>query len=738
MTRRLALRFAIASAGLSFVASARADDTSNLAELLNERVITTSSTTAVRASTAPATSVTITAEELHTFGVRTLAEAIDYFALGVATENPLGSPDIGARGVLLTRDNGKHFLLLVNGHAINDPLYGAARFDQGAGIPIQLVDQIEITVGPGSVLYGSNAMLGVINVITKRAASTATAEALGEYEPGRSYHAGAAAGVPFQLFGAASELTVGVDYYERFGPDLEFDERQYTFPGGFTDVQFRRGGALNVWGGTLGKAYFARVPSGLLRLRSGDFDVSLMASSYRRGIPYAAETLYVDFDDPDSYERDHAVRLDVKHVLTVSALVELSSRIYADAFGYQRLANGVGLLACLRGSETCTYHDVGRAQWLGMEERVALNWLGDFRFVTTLGADVRLQRVQTKQDQLDFATREPFGPSLGRLDDSATMVAPYLQQTWSPTSWLELNGGARLDIDSRFDPVLSPRGAVAVRASERTTYKAIYSEAFRAPTWSETSLANYRVAPARNLKPETVHALEASVEQRFYTQRLFLSAFRSWWDNLIEVGALSAEEQTRLQNEGVLPLIVPYGLAQYRNVASMDNYGVSASYDGSLADGALRYGISATEAFTRRKAGARSEPLPVAPRFFGNVRIAYAPGGLLPTPALALSYVGSRLADRPIEAGEPILEVSPMAQIRLTLTGGIPALTGLSYRLSGAATTSARGPYAAGPNLAFVSGGPPIADAPPLGYAPIDQFNAFIGLKYELGSEETP
>ena len=47
------------------------------------------------------------------------------------------------------------------------------------------------------MLYGSTEMMGVINVITKRAASSATVEALGEYEPDRSFHTGAAAGVPF-------------------------------------------------------------------------------------------------------------------------------------------------------------------------------------------------------------------------------------------------------------------------------------------------------------------------------------------------------------------------------------------------------------------------------------------------------------------------------------------------------------------------------------------------------------
>jgi outer membrane receptor for ferrienterochelin and colicins len=44
---------------------------------------------------------------------------------------------------------------------------GAVRFNRGAGIPMEMVDHVEVIVGPGSVLYGSSAMLGVINVVTK-------------------------------------------------------------------------------------------------------------------------------------------------------------------------------------------------------------------------------------------------------------------------------------------------------------------------------------------------------------------------------------------------------------------------------------------------------------------------------------------------------------------------------------------------------------------------------------------
>src|SRR4029077_1237339 len=148
-------------------------------------------------SAAPALSTTITAEDLKLFGIRTVAEAIDFLSLGVVASDPLRTPDVGARGVLFANDDGKHFLLLVNGHAMNDPLYGAARFDEGMGVPIDLVDHIEVIVGPGSVLYGSNAMMGVINVITRGGSDYRGRHATAEYEPGRSVRASAGTGFTF-------------------------------------------------------------------------------------------------------------------------------------------------------------------------------------------------------------------------------------------------------------------------------------------------------------------------------------------------------------------------------------------------------------------------------------------------------------------------------------------------------------------------------------------------------------
>ena len=724
--------FAVAGLALLAAGPARADDTSDLQAILSEQVITTASTTAQRASAAPALSTTITAEDLQLYGIRTLAEAIEFFSLGVVTANNLGSTDIGSRGVLFGNDDGKHVLLLVNGHAINDPLYGAAHFDQGAGVPLDLVDHIEVIVGPGSVLYGSNAMMAVVNVITKSAADYKGVHVLGEFEPGASGHASVGTGFTFKWLGAPSEVTAAVDYYQRFGPNLDFPVMRFpsSFVTGEAPVSYAYGPhepRPNEWGGTESHAYFAQAPSGMLRFRTGDFEINVMASTYKQAIPYATSALAVAFDDGDSYQLERSLRADVRHQATLSQLLQLSSRVYADAYDRQRRAVVMGYLA-LRTQPFVQYYDAGLARWAGIEERLSFNWLHDQSLVTLVGLDARLETASAKEDVLDASTGQYLGPTVGHLDTNATLIAPYVQQTYDPTKWLALNVGARVDADSRYNPVVSPRAAVSVRPWENATVKADYSQAFRAPTWAETSLANYEIAPSTSVVPETVRSVEASVEQRFGTHRVLFGVFRTWWDNLIEAAALSTDARSNLQAQGLLPRAVG-NLEQFNNLASVDNYGWNGSWEGTL--GHFRYGASATGAFTRQFASNVGSPLVVTPQIFGNARLAYVFENGLPSPALVVGFMGPRPADRLTPEGQVLPEAPALADLRFTLSGKVPAVAGLSYRVSAEYVTASHGPYTAGPDLTlFVHS----AALPTPGFAPIDQFRAFVGLRYDFAA----
>jgi outer membrane receptor protein involved in Fe transport len=499
--------------------------------------------------------------------------------------------------------------------------------------------------------------------------------------------------------------------------------------------------ANGIWGGTVRSGYYAEIPTGLVRFRSGDFEVNVMASLDRRGIPYATSQEPVAFDDQDSYTLSRALRVDARHEATLSTLVQLSSRVYADSYDRaQRL--DVPSAICTRGAGGCEYYDAGAARWVGIEERLSLNWLHDQSLVTLVGVDAREQWASAKEDILNPTTGQYIGPTAGHIETSAPLVAPYVQQTYRPTSWLDLNAGARVDADARFSPVVSPRAAAALRPWDKTTLKVIYAQAFRAPTWSETDLANYQVAPSDGVRPETVRSVEASIEQRVASTRLAFGVFRSWWDNLIESTTLSDADRTRLQVEGQLPLLVGT-LTQYQNVASVDNYGWTGSLDGAFAGGSVTYGASVTGAYTRLNEGGGASLLAVAPQLFGNAHIVYRAAGYLPTPALAISFLGPREVDRTLASGAALPAAPPLADIRATLTGAVPGLKGLSYRASADYVTSNRSPYAAGPDLnytASIAGGALGSSLPAPGFAPIDQFRVFFGLRYDFADrrQEAP
>jgi len=117
---------------------------------------------------APSWVTVITEEDIKNFGWRTLAEALRS-VVGFYTVNDREYIRVGVRGFLRPGDWGNRILLMINGHYYNEDIYGGAYTDNVFGLDMDLVKRIEIVRGPGSALYGSNALFAVINVITKTA-----------------------------------------------------------------------------------------------------------------------------------------------------------------------------------------------------------------------------------------------------------------------------------------------------------------------------------------------------------------------------------------------------------------------------------------------------------------------------------------------------------------------------------------------------------------------------------------
>lgn len=161
--------------------SAAADSGDELAFFAEEAELLTASRGMEPARGAPAAVEVITAEEIRDSGAVTLWDLFRYRAGMTVVEGRTGE---GNRAIVSIRGFPNLFVdnlqVLVDGRSVYTGLSGGAVWEALA-IQIQDIERIEIVRGPSAALYGSNAALGVIHVITRRPAPARrfTAEALG-------------------------------------------------------------------------------------------------------------------------------------------------------------------------------------------------------------------------------------------------------------------------------------------------------------------------------------------------------------------------------------------------------------------------------------------------------------------------------------------------------------------------------------------------------------------------------
>ncbi len=119
--------------------------------------------------TTPAAVSVITGDEVRRSGFRTLAEALR-LAPGVFVGHSNSRAfSVGMRG--FNGSLGNKTLVLIDGRAVYDPLFGGTAWDV-QDVLLEDLDRIEVIRGPGATLWGANAVNGVINVITKSAKDT--------------------------------------------------------------------------------------------------------------------------------------------------------------------------------------------------------------------------------------------------------------------------------------------------------------------------------------------------------------------------------------------------------------------------------------------------------------------------------------------------------------------------------------------------------------------------------------
>ena len=124
----------------------------------------------------PAVVTVVSGEDIRAMGARDLVDILNFvpgFFQGVDLDGVVGP---GFRG--LWGHEGK-ILLLIDGKEMNELLF--SNMQLGNEFPVEFIERVEVVRGPGSVIYGGSAELGVINVVTRGLQGATDAMVTGTY-----------------------------------------------------------------------------------------------------------------------------------------------------------------------------------------------------------------------------------------------------------------------------------------------------------------------------------------------------------------------------------------------------------------------------------------------------------------------------------------------------------------------------------------------------------------------------
>lgn len=466
----------------------------------------------------PAAITVITGDEITRYGWRTLADLLRSVT-GIYTAYDRTYTYVGVRGFLQSGDYNARILLLVDGHRINENIFDSGLIGTEFPLDLSLIDHVEVLRGPGSSLYGTNAELAVVNVITRhpdRGTSIQVASEADSFEGRVGELSGS-----FRA-GDANILASGSLYRANGAAHLYFPD--YAAP------QTNNGIANNLDGDRYDHLFAV--------LRSGSFRMEGLFGRRDKIIPNASYG--TAFGDPRNRDIDTRAYFDASYSRDVGPDAQLDIRAYYDAYRYW----GEFPYSQPDSTQNIVQINSAAADWAGIEAVIGRR-LGSHRVVGGVGSEYNFRLNQ----QNYYAGQAPF------LNDNQrkTLVSVFGEAEVSPHPKFSLNIGGRLDWYSSFGAQLSPRVAGMYLPTRRTSVKYIFSSAFRAPDpYDQFYVDDIDItAPGKNLVPEHVQSQNVLVDHAFTNWfHVAANGFQTHLYKVIEEKVDSTTGSTHFANGG--------------------------------------------------------------------------------------------------------------------------------------------------------------------------------------------
>jgi len=457
----------------------------SLEDLMEMNVVYGASKHMQTSKEAPSSITIVSREEIQTYGYRTMAEVLTSLR-GFNLTYDRNYQYIGVRGLGNPGDLSARILVLVDGIRVNEGSIGGVLLGHGFPVDIDLIERIEVIRGPASSLYGTNAMLGIVNVVTREGYQINGVEV----QVGASSYGGLSArltggyetesGLDLLISGRLGEVA-GQDHYIE-----EFDYPDWN-NGVFED------GDREAWHSLFGKATY------------GGLTLEALYAWRSKQNPMAP--VGVIFNSNEAMTEDQQTTFSARYKTKLADKIDLSSQVYYQHFAYDGQwpydfdyeGNPLDYVDL--------YIDKFRGKRLTADLDLSGRFLGDH--VLAIGAEYQ----------------NNFQMDMSAIDDNPYYEWYSFEQ--SPTNWgvyaltelhvvkgLLLNLGVRHDEYTSFGGSTNPRLALVGEPIEDTVFKALYGTAFRAPNAYEISAGEFEGTNANlTLIPEEIETFELIWEQ---------------------------------------------------------------------------------------------------------------------------------------------------------------------------------------------------------------------------------
>jgi iron complex outermembrane receptor protein len=308
-------------------------------EQLSNVVVTSVSRQEEKLAHAAASITTISASDIRRSGARTLPEALRLAPNLQVARVDARNYAITARGFNSAFEN--KLLVLIDGRSVYSPLFSGVFWD-AQDLIMDDIERIEVISGPGSTIWGANAVNGVINVITKSARDTLggrAALAASKDERVGSVRFGAAptADLSYRLYAKyykaddtlnAAGVSTRTGFERRqagFRADVDLDAGGITLTGDAYQGSLRQAGTRDI---RIGGANLNANITGHDAER-GDYRMQVLLDHTERNQPNA----FVEYLDTIDVQAQYNLHLGGKHRVSVGA---------GYRFAQDRLTNGAG------------------------------------------------------------------------------------------------------------------------------------------------------------------------------------------------------------------------------------------------------------------------------------------------------------------------------------------------------------------------------------------------------------